>query len=402
MQVKRGSTFKAALIIAATCMGVSYFTLPILTGIAGFLPALFITLFFWGFTLATGLLYAEATLSQPDGANLLSISRALLGKTWMVFFAIVFSVNMLGYLSAYTFFIEQCLQWFFKTLFHIQIPSLAVSLLSTLPLFFILFLGLAFSLNINAVLMIGFVFSFFLTIFWGSAFVDQNYLLKKEWSYLYLAVPTLLASFGFISIIPSLCTYLNRDPKKIRSSIWIGTLITLVAYFFWQWLMIGSVSDTTFWVNFEEGVELSKVFTLAQRFPRVHTVLNFTLFFSMITSLLGHGIATVDFVSDGFKLPVEQRKGWKRLAVCLALFLLIFFVSVIKGHLVLRLLQRFTTPFGAVLINAIIPVWLVAQTRYVHSISAPVMLKGGPISLIVLGVIIFILIYLEGIVFIRS
>lgn len=399
---KKGSVFTATFFIAGACIGVSYFTVPILTGIAGFIPAVVLTFVAWGFSLSIGLLYAEATLGQPDGANLVSISRVLLGKVWMTILSLVFFIITMSYLTAYTFFTEHFLQTFFKETFHTALHPFLGGLLCTLPLLFIIFLGIHFSCRANVLLMIGLAISFFLTIYLGTHFIVTERLFKLQWIYILFAVPNLFSAFGFVVVIPSLCTYLNRDAKKIRLSIILGTLITLVVYLFWQWFMIGSISAGTLWVNYEEGANIDKVFSIVEHFPHITYFLNFTLFFSMVTSFIANGIAVVDFLGDGFKLPLAQRTGWKRLAICGLVLLIVLPFSLIRGHPFLHVIQNFGAPLGEVMLNGIIPVWMVAQARYFYSIRAPQLLPGGQFSLIILGIAIFILIYLEGIVFIRS
>ena len=402
VEAKKGSVLNASLFIAATCIGLAYFTVPILTGIAGFIPAVVMSLLVALFTLAIGLLYAEATLGQPDGANFPSISRALLGKFWMVILLAVFFLNILGYLTAYAFFTERFLSWFFNELFHLHLSPFLSGLLSTVAYFLIIFLGVRFSFTTNSILIIGLIVSFFLMIYYGSEFVLESRLLENHWIYIFFSVPSLFSAFSYLFVVPPVCSYLNRDAKKIRLSLLIATLISLVVYLIWQWFMIGSISSVTFWVDFEEGVSLDKIFAKVRQFPHISYALNFTLFFSMITSLIGNGLAFVEFMSDGVGLPLEKRKGWRRLLICFCVFAVVLPFSLYGIKPVLYFLQKFTSPVGEVLINGIIPIWMVAQARYVLSIPAPAMLPGGKISLIILGIAVFVLIYLEGIVLIRS
>jgi tyrosine-specific transport protein len=392
----------ASLFIAATLIGAAYFLVPIFTGIAGFFPSVIMTILIWGFTLATALLYAEATLSQNDGANLFSLTRNLIGKYSALFFSIIFFLTLMSYLAAYTYFNEKFFTWFFSTYLHQELNPFLNSFISTAPYFCVIFFGIRFSFNINALLAIGLGISLLFTFAFGQKFVEPARLFQNQWIYIFYSVPTLFNAFGFMAVIPPVCTYLNRQPKLIIWSAVIGAGFTLIVYIAWQWLLIGSIPAATFWVDFEEGAKIEQIFSLVQTFPKIAFILNFTLFFSMITSMIGNGLAAVEFIADAFKVPLQQRKpGWTRLYICLSLFIIILLFSWIKEQPLLYLLQKFTAPLGQVLVEGIVPLWLVIQARYVFSLQSTRMLGGGKIALMVIGVAIFILIYLEGIMFIR-
>lgn len=401
-QIKQGSVLNAALFIAATSIGISYFTLPILTGIAGFLPAVLMTVVVRLFTLAISLLYAEAILGQPDGANLISISRALMGKTWMVILGLMFFLNMASFLTIYAYFAENFLHWFFTDVFHLTLHPIVGGLLSTVPFFFIVFLGITASFRANALMMVGLIISFGFTVYLGSDQIVIGHLFQNQWVYIFFCVPTLFGALGFMSIMPPICSYLNRDPKKIRQSTWLGAMITLVVYLIWEWFVIGAVPAGTLWAYYEEGADLQRFATLIARFPKIVYFFNFTLLFSMVTSMVGYGLALTEFLADGFKIPPEQRRGWKRLAICFGILILILPISLTNGDLFPRLMQRYIAPLAEILVNGIIPVWMVATMRYLHNIPAPYMLPGGRASLIALGIGLFFLIYFEGIMLIAS
>jgi len=392
----------ASLLIAATAIGLSYFTMPILTGIAGFIPAILMTLFIWLFTQALALLFVEVILGQPDGANIISLSRLLLGKTWMVILAVVVCINMIGFLTGYAYFMEKFFIWFFEIYFHLHLSIFLSSLLSTLPFLLILFLGVACALYVNIFFALGLLGTLFLAVYFGRSYVVTNHLLESHFTYIFFSVPTLFSTFGYLNVLPPLCTYLHREPRKIRYSILIGSSLVMIVYLFWQWLILGSNNPASFWVAFEKGVSIEQIFSMMQRVPYLNTCLNFILFFSMSTSFIGNGTAFVELICDGLGLQIDKRTGWNRFYICLFILILVLPFSLVPGSPFLTLLRKFITPLGEVLIIGIVPAWMAAQARYVRAYAMPVMLRGGKISLFILGVALFLLIYLEGIVFIRS
>lgn len=392
----------AGLFIAGICIGIAYFSIPILTGIAGFIPGSLMTVIVWIFSLAIGLLYAEATLTQPDGSNLASISYALMGRAWMVILSIFFFINLITYLASYAYISTEFIQWLFQETMNISLAPFTAELLSTLPYFLIVFLGVRFAIRFDMLLMIGLIVSFCLMCYQGSAFILPQRLMERQWTYVIFSVPLLFSAQGFTGIVPVMCTYLDRNPTKIRIALLIGTVIPLIIYIFWQWFMLGSFSAGTFWVMYEGGSDLEAVIELAQTIPNLTYLLNFTIFFSMTTSLIGNGITMVEFLSDLFKIPLENRKGWSRLGLSCLVFGLTLFAALYKGHFFITLIQKITAPIGSILINGMIPVLMVIQARYFYKLPGPRMLRGGSVSLFAMGICLLILIYLEGVEFISS
>ncbi len=387
----------AALFIAGICIGIAYFNVPILTGIIGFIPGTVMTVIVWVFTLSICLLYAEATLTQPDGANLASISYALLGRTWMVILSIFFIINVISYLASYAYVTTEFLQWFFQDRWHHILPPFAAELLSLLPPLIIIYLGVKFSIHVQALLMVGLFVSFILLCYWGSGSVVPSRLLESQWTYTIFSVPILFSAFGFAGIVPVICTYLKRNPFHIKFALWIGSVIPLIIYIFWQWFMLGSFSSDNFWVLFEKKASLDSVVALAQTIPHIIYPLNYLIFFSMITSLIGNGTTMVEFFSDLFKIPLQERKGWIRLGLSCLVFALTFLASFYKGQFFVSLVQTVTASLGAFLTNGIIPLIMVIQARYFYKLQTPRLLGGGTVTLFLLGSGLLLLLYLEGV-----
>lgn len=391
----------AGLFLAGICLGIAYFSIPILTGIAGFLPGSLMTFIVWVFSLSIGLLYAEATLTQPDGSNLASISYALLGRVWMIILSIVFCINLITYLASYAYFTAEIFQGFFETTFHISLSPFLAELLSTFPFALIVFLGVQFSMRLNALLVLGLLVAFTLMCYQGSTSILSTRF-EQHWTYTIFSVPILFSALGFVGIVPVLCTYLDRNPTKIRLSLFIGTVIPFIVYIFWQWFLLGSFPVSQFWVLYEEGANAQAIIALVQTIPKLKHFLNFTLFFSMATSLIGNGVAVVDFLSDLLHIPLKKRRGMPRLVLCSIAFGLTFLAALYKGEFFISLIQKFTAPLGSILINGLIPVFMVIQARYLQKLPGPKMLGGGSVSLFILGIGLLILIYLEGVGFISS
>lgn len=399
---KSGKVICAAALISGICIGVSYFNLPIVSGIAGLIPACLMTCIVWLFSLSIGLLYAEATLGQPQGANFITISRNLLGKFWMILLAAIFFIDMFTYLTAYQYFSSRFVIWFFSYGLDSYFPEKVASLIILVLFAGIVLLGVRVTARVNFILFAALLITFACTIFYGSGLIIPSRLLRQNWTFIFFAVPIAYSALSYAVIMPTICTYLNRNIKKIRLSILIGTSIPFVFYLLWQLWMIGSVSRSAYWIMYEQGVSIDVQFSLIDQFPSFAYLLNFMVFFSVTTSMLGIGLVFTDFLCDGFNITFQERRGLKRVGVVCIVFIPTFLCAMFFGYYILSVTKYFTAPIGEVLINGIVPVWMAAQARYFQKLPTPYLLPGGRWVLAALGITLFILIYLEGIQFIRS
>ena len=82
--------FSGSLLIAGTMIGAGMLGIPLVTAQAGIIPACGITVFVWFYMLCTGLLFLEVTLWMHKGANIISMTKSLLGREGKIFAAAVF------------------------------------------------------------------------------------------------------------------------------------------------------------------------------------------------------------------------------------------------------------------------------------------------------------------------
>lgn len=89
-KIHHGTTLSATLLIAGTCIGAGMLALPLVTGLAGFWPAMAVNSLCWLFMLCTGLLFLETTLWMEDGANVLSMAERFFGVSGKVVAGVAF------------------------------------------------------------------------------------------------------------------------------------------------------------------------------------------------------------------------------------------------------------------------------------------------------------------------
>ena len=78
--VKHTPAVSGILLVTGTCIGAGMLALPVVTGLAGFLPAIAINILCCLFMITTGLLLLEVILWSQEGANVLTLSEQFLGR----------------------------------------------------------------------------------------------------------------------------------------------------------------------------------------------------------------------------------------------------------------------------------------------------------------------------------
>ncbi len=398
---QKGSLLSAALLLAGYCIGTGYYSLPSATGPAGFFPAVGMLLIVWVYLVASGLLYLEATLANPDGANVITICRNLIGQTGMVIATIAFVIINYTFLVHIFLLTSDFISYFLNFWLHLQLHINWIYW--GMALFFgsVVFWGTYVADRVNFVLFAGLALAFAGVLITGSKGVHLEHLLSQRWYLVVFTVPVLVTAIDFQGLIPTLATYLKRDKKKLIKMVILAMLFPLVMYILWLWLAIGSSTRAALWESFEQGQPVYKDYMIQTLKVPFHHFLRFTAFFAGATSVLTCGLVMQDFVSDAFHISVEKRIGKKRLAVCGAIFVPILAISCLIPTLTLSFLEyvflEYLVGWAEVIFNAAIPIWLIVRARYILKLRTERCLPGGKGAIIALFVAMFFLIYLEGV-----
>lgn len=380
-----------SLLVAGTCIGAGMLALPLVTGHAGFWPAMVMNVLSWLFMLMTGLLFLEATLWMPDGSNVLSMASRFFGKGGRVIcglaFLFLYCCLMVAYLAAgaplFNAFLEKT---FSISLSHAEATVLYAVIFGT-----IVFLGTTVIDRVNSLLMGGLIITYLLMLGAGVDQVHQELLARQTWLASLFALPTLFSAYGYHNIIPSLVPYVNRHEKVLRWGIFLGTLLPLLSYALWQWLVIGSIPESHLIAAAAEGTPVSSLFVGLQS-PWVARFALFFSFFAIVTSLLGVSMSMVDFLGDG--LNITRRKGVRRLFLTLPVFGIPALFALRNPHVFLDAVA-YAGGFGEAILNGLFPIFMVWKGRYLLNLPSSYRLPGGKVTLVILLCITFLVIGLE-------
>lgn len=386
----QGTVFKGSLLVAGTAIGGGMLALPVLTSLGGFLPSLLIYLVCWMFMVCTGLLILEVYLWMDREVNLVSMAEKTLGKkgkwaAWALYIFMFYCLTL-----AYMVGCGQLLmQWVAPSFSAAFGPLLFLCLFGPIT-----YAGAKWvsKVNVGFMLALGVLYVAIVAMGWSE--VKKENLLERHWVASLRALPVAFTAFAFQGIVPTLTSYLNRDPYKVRKAILIGSFIPFVTYIIWQWLIMGIVplhGRGGLLEALENGQTAVEPLKAAIQNPYVYVVGQCFAFLALLTSFLGVTLALVDFLADG--LSVEKTaKG--RAFLCSLIFIPVLAFSMLHPHVFLEALD-YAGGYGTALLLGMLPILMVWAGRYRGNHSSLLPLPGGRGFLLALGLFVIFEVLLE-------
>ncbi|MGM0440271.1 MAG: amino acid permease [Chlamydiota bacterium] len=375
------SLINGIFLIAGTSIGAGMLAIPLLTGLAGFLPCIIINLICWLFMFCTGLFFLEATLWMHDGANVLSICRRFLGRPGRLIGGGLFIFLYYCLLVAYFAGGAPILAKVVENLFNISLGTNWCYPLFGLIITSIIFWGSSMTGRINFILSIAMIISYFLLVGAGSSAVKSELLSRNNWNAFFLAAPVLFGAFGYHNIIPTLSTYLHRNATRLRQAIFWGTFIPFLLYTLWQWLIIGAIPPEILSDTLEEGLPATMALQSIANHPWIIIIGQYFSIFALTTSLLGVSLSMTDFFGDGFN--IVHRTGYKRLGLCLLTIIPPLIIVYFHPGIFVKALGV-AGGIGEAILNGLIPIILVWVGRYYYGLKLTKPIPGGRVTLSIL------------------
>lgn len=373
-----GHVVGGTLLIAGTTIGVGMLALPVATGPSGFIPSIVIYLICWAFMLCTGLLLLEVSLWMPKDTSFISMAEKILGPVgksifWVVYLFLFVTV-MIAHASGGGAVLLDITGW--------NLPNWAAILLYSAVFAPVVYLGAHSVDRLNMILISGVVISYFAFIGVSIGKVDFTLLKVAHWGKAWVAFPILFTAFTYQVIIPTLMTYMERNAKKIRLAILLGSSIPLVIYILWEFVILGIIP-----IEGSEGlIEAGKrgqnaVGPLKELIPQVFNIGRFFAFFALTTSFIPLALSFFDFLADGLKW---QKKGGKRLILCLLVFGIPMLIAILYPNIFLVALG-YAGGISCAFLFGLMPPLLAWVGRYIKRYGGgETQLGGGKIFLIIL------------------
>jgi len=377
------------LLIVGTAIGGGMLALPIVSAGSGFWATALMLIFCWLIMTFSAFLLLEVNLWLPPRNNIISMAKATLGKPGIIIAGLSYILLLYSLLSAYIAG--------GSSLFHLMLTELG---LTTLPewfnsVFFVCVFGLIVFRGIqpidyvNRALMLTKFGSLFILLCFAMPHVTTLNLLNGTPSKVLGTITVIITSFGFSNIIPSLRSYFQEDVKKLRLAILIGSLIPLICYLLWDFVVLGSIpshGEHGLLKVMQAGGSVSALTELLSFYLNNTSIMGITHLFTSIcvlTSFLCVSLALTDFLADGLQLEKKGKGNWiiNGLTFLPPLFIVIFFPNIFVAAL------KYAGVFCIILLM-LLPAGMVWSGRYYKMLSrGHYTVMGGKLGLVTVIVV---------------
>lgn len=352
--MKQPSVWGGALLVSGTAIGAGMLALPIVTAEGGFFPAIGMYFLCWAFMSLTGLLLLEACLLLPRGANLVSLSEHFLGRkgkvfAWMLYLFLFYSLSV-AYISLGASLVKEV--FFFPMGFSAAVFVVFFG--------FMVYRGARMVDRVNLFLMGGLVATYLFFLVVGVKFIQKNNLYHCHIQKAFLGLPVIFTSFSYQGIIPSLTQYLQRDVRKLRRAILMGTSLVFFIYVIWEGLVLGMVPQEKLLEAYQKQQTAIQPFKYQTNLSFLYPLGKAFSFFAVTTSFLGVTLGLFDFLADGLK---KIRIGRSKRIIALFTFGPPFLIQAIYPEVFLLAL-RYAGGIGCALLLGFLPTWIVYRARY--------------------------------------
>ncbi|KFK26399.1 hypothetical protein AALP_AA8G243600 [Arabis alpina] len=372
-----GSLSSAIFLVAGTTVGAGILAIPAVTQESGFLASAVACILCWAFMVVTGLLVAEVNVNTmcelgSGGVSLVSMAKRTLGS------AGVQVVSWTYILIHYTLLVAYIARSSGILTNFLGIPIWESATLFSLVLGGICFFGSQrFIGAANGVLVFGLIATFAALVAVASGNLHWEALLKANFEAVPMSIPIVALSFVYQNVVPVLCTNLEGDLPKVRTSIVLGTAIPLGLFLVWNAVILGSFPDT--------GVVAEKMTDPLQQLRSSSVIVGpFVEAFSLLaiaTSYIGFVLGLSDFLSDLLKLPSGQNKPLLPYLLTLVPPLLL---AVLDPEIFFKALD-FAGTYGVLVLFGILPAAMSWSDRYSLSSTTatrvPQLVPGGKLTL---------------------
>ncbi len=382
------------LIIVGTCIGGGILALPVGTSPDGFLLSTLVLFGVWVLMVFGALYVLEMTQWFSPGVNIISISHAALGKwgeavAWIVYMFLCYAL-----ISAYIAGGGDIIRYFFH-LAGIKLASSITGIIFVLFLGAIVYKGVKSIDIINRWLMACKFTALFTIIILIAPHVEAQNLFDGNPKYVASAISITITSFGFSLVVPSLYDYFKGNVKKVKLIIYLGSMIPLICYILWMFVIMGSLpsaGENGLLSILKSGDATSGLMIGIEKFLGVKSITDISRFFisvCVLTSFLGVSLALSDFFVDACKLK-KDRPG--RIKKCLLTY--IPPLAIVTFYPKIFVIALSYAGLLVIVQQIILPVFIVWSGRYVIEIAKGYRVPGekkGLVAIFIVGVTVFVI-----------
>lgn len=385
----KGSILGGILLITGSCIGAGMLALPILSGIAGFIPSMIMFFLAGLFMTSTGLMLVEATSWFDRPVNILSLLEHTLGTTgkvlgWLLYLFLFYAL-IVAYISGSGNHVGY--------VFHL--PDWVGSIFFVALFGWMVYLGTRPVDLMNRVLMVAKIGAYVCLIAFAIEYIRPSMLEYAHPEYAFLALPVLVISFGFHNMVPSLYYYLGRDVRRVKLALLGGVTFVFVIYIIWQVVAIGTIpvhGENGLLYSYLHDQDAAQSIKLIIQNPYVGIFAQLLAFFAILTSFLTQSLSLVHFLRDGFKIEEKEREN---VGLCIAALGPPLIFSLMYPQLFFKALN-FAGGICAVILFGIFPVLMIWKGRYSHKEEAGHIVWGGKPFLFFIFVVASLILFYQA------
>ncbi|GJD11683.1 Tyrosine-specific transport protein [Galdieria sulphuraria] len=278
------------------------------------------------------------------------------------------------------------LVFIWSSVVHAGFQHWAASLIFMISFGLVVFLGSSWCDYLNRFLMGAIVLSFSILVVCGLPKVQYAFLGHQDWLAIWPgAIAVGIIAFMAQNVVPVLVSYV-QDVILVRRAILLGSILPLVMYIVWEWIVLGIVS-------FESGTSKStdfvtKALSIASGYPGlVNIVATIFSLFSIASSFLGVALSCIELYLDF--IDALQARGiftgmspiWRRTISVIGSSLAPFLCAIFLQNAFVVAMEN-SGLLGGLSIYGVIPaVVVLIQRAHERYPPMPGRLPGGIISL---------------------
>lgn len=377
-----GTVLGGAFLVAGTSIGAGMLGLPIQTAAGGLFFSVGLFIGVWAMMTFTALVMLEVALSCKGETNLISMASQNLGRwggriAWFCYLVFLYSV-MAAYTAGGTTMLADICS---ISVHQHSAKVLAAMIIFAFPFAYMVYHGARWVDVVNRGLLIVFVLSFAAIVYFMKARQGDGIIAANtNPRYLLAALPLVVTSFGFHLLIPTLKTYLKENISYLKWSITIGSLIPLIVYLVWEFIVIKCIPT---WGN--DGL-VSMFFSVKNpgelfldamgRRPLLEFSMAMFSLMALSSSFVGVALGIFDFFADG--LHIKKTSSGKAI-LCVFVFLPpLSYTFMVPGGFMLAL--SYAGIFASILL-LIYPSLMAWRLRYIRQASWSYRVTGGKLGL---------------------
>ncbi len=354
--------------------------LPVATVAGGFWHSCLLMFACWSAMTFCAFLILEVNLWLPNHSNIISMARATLGSygqavAWISYLLLHYSL-LAAYLSGGADVLHSLL-----LKLHIDVSLHFAAVLVVLSLGTVVYRGISSVVYVNRGFMFVKLGAYLLLVALALPYVKLAILPRGELHYLIGAVTVVVTSFGYATVIPSLRAYFQGDVVKLRWVILIGSLIPLLCYIIWVFVIQANIPESDLMTIAHSGREVSMMTSSLSVIINSHWVTSFANIFTSIcvaTAFLGVGLCLNDFLADGLSI---NKQGWGQAGLYVLTFLPPLATVLFFPHAFLTGLSY--AGIFCIILLMLLPPLMAWSGRYHKKIAHGYEVMGGKFALLI-------------------